>query len=176
MQKTLFTVFILGIAGCSGIPDGVTVVDGFELERYTGVWYEIARLDHSFERGLSNVTAEYTLREDGRIDVLNRGYKDAKGQWRSARAVARPAADPTIGSLKVSFFRPFWADYHIIALDKEEYQYAMVTSSTRDYLWILARDPHMDDSLLDNLLTQATAWKYDTGNLIFPKHGEPQEP
>jgi apolipoprotein D and lipocalin family protein len=154
------------LAGCSGVPSGVTVVDGFELERYAGTWYEIARLDHSFERGLSRVTAEYTLREDGRIDVVNRGFNDAKGQWQAARAIARAAGDPTVGSLKVSFFRPIWADYHIIALDKADYQYAMVTSSTRGYLWILARTPTLDESVLNNLLAQAKAWGYDTENLI----------
>lgn len=171
-MKRLCATFILlvGFAGCSGVPSGVTVVEGFELERYLGTWYEIARLDHSFERGLSQVTARYTLRQDGRIDVLNRGYHDEQGQWRSAQAIARPAGDPTVGSLKVSFFRPFWADYHIIVLDKEAYQYAMVASSSRNYLWILARDPQIDETLLDSLLAKAQAWGYATEELIFPQH------
>jgi apolipoprotein D and lipocalin family protein len=149
------------LAGCSGIPEGVSVVDGFELERYLGTWHEIARLDHSFERGLSRVTAEYTLREDGRIDVLNRGYSDATGKWQSAQAIAKSAGKPSEGSLKVSFFRPFWADYHIIALDKDDYQYAMVTSSTRSYLWILARTPSLDEAILNDLLAKAADQGYD---------------
>ncbi len=172
MKYRLLTVVVLAaaLAGCTGVPDGVTVVDGFELERYLGRWVEIARLDHSFERGLSQVTAEYTLRDDGRIDVVNRGYHDAKGQWKSARAIARVAGDPTVGSLKVSFFRPFWADYHIIALDKADYRYAMVTSSSRNYLWILARTPTLDDAVLSDLMAQAEEWGYATDELIFPAH------
>lgn len=166
----LLIVTALILIGCSGVPDGVTVVEGFELERYLGTWYEIARLDHSFQRGLSRVTAEYSLREDGRIDVVNRGYDDAKEQWRSARAVARPAGDSSVGSLKVSFFRPFWADYHIIALDKDDYQYAMVASSSRGYLWILSRTPTLDEAVLNDLLAKAAAWDYAVDELIYPEH------
>lgn len=167
MRMTVVSLLAVVLAGCSGVPSGVTVVEGFELERYLGTWHEIARLDHSFERGLSRVTAQYSLRADGRMDVVNRGFNDAKGKWQEARAIARPIGDPTVGSLKVSFFRPVWADYHIIALDKADYQYAMVTSSTRGYLWILARTPTLDDSVLNNLLAQAKAWEYDTENLII---------
>ena len=169
IRMTALGVLATVLAGCSGVPSGVTVVDGFELERYVGTWYEIARLDHSFERGLSRVTAQYTQREDGRIDVVNRGFNDAKGQWQEARAIARSIGDPTIGSLKVSFFRPFWADYHIIALDKADYQYVMVTSSTRGTLWVLARTPTLDESVLNNLLAQAEAWGYDMEKLIVLK-------
>ncbi len=169
-QTWLVVLSAVAMVGCSGVPSGVTVVEGFELERYLGKWYEIARLDHSFERGLSQVTAEYSLRDDGLIDVLNRGYHDAKETWKSASAVARPADDPTVGSLRVSFFRPFWADYHIIALDKDAYQYAMVTSSTRDYLWILARTPELDEDILSELLAKAKAWDYPVDELIYPHH------
>lgn len=165
---------LLGIAtlliGCSGIPSGVTVVQDFELDRYLGQWYEIARLDHSFERGLSHVTAEYAKRPDGRIDVLNRGYDPANDRWQDARGIARLAGNPAIGSLKVSFFGPFWADYHIIALDKDAYQYAMVTSSTRDYLWILARTPTLDESVLNDLLKKAADLNYAIDKLIYPEH------
>lgn len=173
MRLNILTVFVFMFAGCSGIPDGVTVVDGFELERYLGTWYEIARLDHSFERGLSRVTAQYSLREDGRVDVVNRGYNDAKGEWKSARAIAKSAGDAGVGSLKVSFFRPIWADYHIISLDKADYQYALVTSSTRSYLWILARTPSLDEAVLNDLLAKAAGWGYDTDALIYPAH-EPE--
>ena len=172
MRKLVLCVLTAAIAGCAGVPDGVTVVEGFKLERYLGLWYEIARLDHSFERGLSRVTAEYSLRQDGRIDVVNRGYDDAKGQWRTARGIARPAGRPDVGSLKVSFFRPFWADYHIIALDKADYQYAMVTSSSRSYLWILSRTPTLDEAVLNDLLTKAAAWDYAVDTLIYPDHVE----
>ena len=169
-KKTILIGMAVLLGGCSGVPDGVTVVDGFELERYLGTWYEIARLDHSFERGLSQVTAQYTLRDDGRIDVLNRGWDEASGQWRTARGVARSAGDPTVGSLKVSFFRPIWADYHIIELDKDRYQYAMVTSSSRNYLWILARSSTLEESVLNKLLSQAEMWGYPIDQLIYPDH------
>jgi apolipoprotein D and lipocalin family protein len=172
MRIRIVTIIVVALIliGCSGVPSGVTVIEGFDLNRYLGTWYEIARLDHSFERGLSHVTAQYTLREDGQIDVVNRGYDDAKGTWQSARAVAKAASSPSVASLKVSFFRPFWADYHIIALDKDNYQYAMVTSSTRGYLWILARTSTLDDAVLADLLAKAAAWGYDTEKLIFPNH------
>ena len=176
MLRTLsLSVLTALLAGCSGLPSGVTAVTGFEAERYMGTWYEIARLDHSFERGLSNVTAQYTLRPDGRVDVVNRGYHDAEGKWKSARAIAKFSGDPMVGSLRVSFFRPFWADYHIIALDQGNYNYALVTSSTRKYLWLLARTPKLDDDVLKRLLTFAQTSGYETQQLIYPDHNRRPE-
>jgi apolipoprotein D and lipocalin family protein len=173
-RQNRWTYLVVGIVlfgmGCSGIPSGVTVIEDFDQNQYLGKWYEIARLDHSFERGLSRVTAEYTLRPDGRIDVLNRGYNPAKDAWQEARGIARLAGDPKIGSLKVSFFAPIWADYHIIALDKDTYQYAMVTSSSRDYLWILARTSALDEQVLNELLKKAAEWDYAVDKLIYPEH------
>jgi apolipoprotein D and lipocalin family protein len=115
------------------VPEGLTPVRGFEPARYLGQWHEVARLDHWFERGLTQATAEYSLRTDGSLDVLNRGFDPGKGRWKEARGVARFCGSPDVGSLKVSFFRPFWGAYHIIALDKERYWYSMVAGPNRSY-------------------------------------------
>ncbi len=166
----LSLILVFYIAGCStGLPEGMPAVDNFELDKYLGKWYEIARLDHSFERGLSNVTANYKMRDDGRVDVLNRGYHDQKEKWQSANGIARLMGPEGKGSLKVSFFRPFWGDYHIVVLD-EQYQYAMVTSSSKKYLWILARNPELDEDIKNDLVSQANQWGFATDELIYPKH------
>lgn len=159
------------LSGCSSVsvPEGLTPVTGFEPERYLGKWYEIARLDHKFERGLEAVTAEYTERPDGSIRVLNRGYDPAKERWKEAKGVARFLGDRTVGSLKVSFFGPFYGGYHVIALDKEDYQYAMVSGPSREYLWILARDPSLPAETLASLLSQADHDGFATNALVFVK-------
>ena len=158
------------LAGCSSAPEGLKPVTGFQVDRYLGTWYEIARLDHSFERGLSKVTAEYSKRSDGRIQVVNRGYDAQRDKWREARAVARFVGPADMASLKVTFFWPFYGGYHVIALDREGYGYAMVTSSSRDYLWILARQKHLDVVVQNELLAKAKAWGFRTEDLIFVEH------
>ncbi|MBS1212892.1 MAG: lipocalin [Proteobacteria bacterium] len=163
------------LVGCTKVPEGVQPVSGFELPRFLGKWYEIARLDHGFERNLQNVTAEYVAGEDGEIKVLNRGFNEKTGQWAEDDAVAKMAGEGDVGSLKVSFFGPFWGGYHIIALDRENYGYAMVTGPSKSLLWILARDKTLDDKTLGTLISQATKWGYDTKKLIYVKHGEPQQ-
>lgn len=163
----IIAVFML--SGCTGIPDGIEPVENFELEPYLGTWYEIARLDHSFERGLSNVTANYTLRADGGVEVLNRGYNAAKSEWNEAEGKAYFIGDPGIGRLKVSFFGPFYGAYNVFELG-ENYEYSMVAGPDRSYLWILAREPRLPQALLDELLAKAEAAGYDTSELIFVQH------
>jgi len=158
---------LLGLGGCASIPEGLEPVEPFELDRYLGTWHEIARLDHSFERGLSHVTATYSLRDDGDIRVVNRGYEAATGRWREARGVARFRGRPGAGALEVSFFWPFWGAYNVIALDPDGYRYAMVTGSSRSYLWILARDKQLDPAVLEELLARAAEWGFPTEELIF---------
>jgi len=163
-------VGILGIlASCTttGIPDGVKAVEGFDAERYLGTWYEIARLDHSFERGLSNVSATYTARKDGGIDVVNRGYERKTGEWRQSEGRAYFIEDRDRGCLKVSFFRPFYGAYNIIALDKGEYGFALVCGPTRSYLWILARGRRLDNAVLASLVGRAREFGFDTDALIY---------
>ena len=148
-------------------PEGLQPVTDFQAQRYLGTWYEIARLDHSFERGLSKATAEYSKRDDGSIQVINRGYDAQRGKWREARSVARFVGPSDVASLKVTFFWPFSRAYHVIALDRDGYNYAMVTSSSRDYLWILARQKHLDAAVQKDLLDKAKGWGFRTEDLIF---------
>lgn len=155
------------LAGCTGIPEGTQPVKGFELERYLGTWYEIARMDHRFERGLSNVTAEYRLKDDGGVRVLNRGFNTDKETWKEAEGKAYFVGDSNIGQLKVSFFGPFYASYNIIALDQEAYQWSLVSGPDKDYLWILSRTPDLDQSVKDQLVKLAKSLGYKTDELIF---------
>lgn len=161
---SLLTAFSL--TGCLGLPKGLEPVTGFEVERYMGTWYEIYRLDHSFERGLSQVTATYTLQDDGSVKVENYGVKE-NGTADTIVGKALFQGDPSVGSLKVSFFGPFFSGYHVIALDKENYQYAMVAGPNYDFLWILSRTPQLDQETTDMLLMQAEESGYDVSGLIF---------
>jgi len=158
------------LGGCASVPDGLQPITQFQADRYLGTWYEVARLDHSFERGLSKVTAEYARRDDGSIQVVNRGYDAQREKWREAQAVARFVGSADVASLKVTFFWPFYGAYHVIALDRDGYNYAMVTSSSRDYLWILARQKHLDAVVQNELLAKAKAWSFRTEDLIFVEH------
>ena len=171
MKKTLlFLLGLLGLAGCTGIPQGLDPVKGFDVNRYLGTWYEIARLDHSFERGLNNVTADYTLRSDGGIDVLNKGYDREKGAWKEAEGKAYFLGEKDVGRLKVSFFGPFYGGYNVIALDREEYSWSVVCGPDLKYFWILARQPQMDSATLKELVGFAAARGFDTDGLIVVDH------
>lgn len=140
-------------------------ISRFDLSRYLGTWYEIARFDHSFERGMENVTAEYLLRDDGKVDVINSGWKGDK--YKVAEGKARqpdPQTDPA--HHEVSFFLFFYSDYNILMLD-DDYQVAMIGSKSPKYLWILSRTPQVDDAVLGSYLEEAERRGYDTGNLIW---------
>lgn len=165
----LLTLLSVLTGGCTGIPDGVTAVKGFEVQRYVGTWYEIARLDHRFERGLSNVTAEYSVRDDGDIRVLNRGFNAAKQAWQEAEGRAKFVESPDVGRLKVSFFGPFYGGYNIVALDAN-YQHVMIVGNDRDYLWILARSPQLDPAVRQALETQAQSLGFPVDQLIDVVH------
>ena len=147
-------------------PKDIPLVPEVDLARYAGRWYEIARFPHRFERDLVNVTATYTVRPDGRIDVLNEGYKQStEGKKSDAKAIAW-VPDPAVPArLRVRFFWPFAADYRIIALDGEGYQYAMVTSSSWKFLWILGREPQMDAEIYSKLVELAQGYGFDVSQL-----------
>lgn len=166
MRRFIFGVLtVLSLSGCLGLPANLEPVTGFEVERYMGTWYEIYRLDHPFERGLSQVTATYTLQDDGSVKVENYGMKpDGSADTIVGKALFQ--GDPSVASLKVSFFGPFFSGYHVIALDKENYQYAMVAGPNFDYLWILSRTPQLSQETTDLLLTQAEESGYNVGELI----------
>jgi apolipoprotein D and lipocalin family protein len=166
-MKGFFLLCALLLGGCVHAPEGVAPVSGFQLERYLGKWYEIARLDHSFERGLTQVTAEYSLRDDGSVRVLNRGFAADKNAWDQAEGRARFVENSDTGFLKVSFFGPFYGSYVVFELDREGYQYAVVAGPDKSYLWILARTPVIDRALQERLVARAAAAGFDTGKLIF---------
>lgn len=126
--------FALLLTGCVGLPENVKPVDDFNADKYLGKWYEIARLDHSFERGLSKVSASYSLRDDGGIRVLNRGYDAQKQQWKEAEGKAYFMNGADQGYLKVSFFGPFYGSYIVFELDHENYQYSLVSGPDKSYL------------------------------------------
>jgi len=174
-RVTLPVLLAIGLAGCLGVPDGVEPVKGFEIDRYMGKWYEIARLDHRFERGLSNVTAQYSMRDDGGVRVINRGFKTAKGKWDEAEGKAYFVDDPTVGMLKVSFFGPFYGAYNVIALDKEDYQWSLVAGPDTDYLWILSREPQLDKAIFDKLVALAASLGFDTDELIIVDQAQDPE-
>jgi apolipoprotein D and lipocalin family protein len=140
-----------------------------------GKWYEIARLDHSFERNLSNVSAMYTAKENGEIAVLNRGYNEKTGEWKQIKGNARFVGDETVGSLKVSFFGPFYGGYHIIELDSVSYSYAIVSGPSRSYLWILYRTTTLDEPIYSRLVSRAAELGFDTTKLIRVKHDRTAE-
>lgn len=166
-MKKIILIFILFISGCTGIPDGVKPVDQFQVERYLGKWYEIARLDHSFERGLTRVSAEYSLRPDGGIRVVNRGYLETEGQWKEAEGKAYFVNRSDQGFLKVSFFGPFYGSYIILELNKQNYTYALVCGPDKSYLWILARSPRLPEETKQLLTTRAATLGFDTDKLIY---------
>jgi len=152
------------------MPEGIPVVQDFDIDRYLGTWYEIVRLDHSFERGLSGVTANYALRDDGGVRVVNRGYQAQSGKWDEAIGKAYFVGDKNIGRLKVSFFGPFYGGYNIVELDQADYQYSMVVGPDRDYLWILSRSPDMDAAVLTRLVSRAKELGFATDELIYVEH------
>lgn len=156
----------LVLVSCSGVPESIEPVTGFDLNKYAGKWYEIARLDHRFERGLEKVTATYSINSDGSVRVENRGFSTKSKEWEDAIGKARFAGDTNIGHLKVSFFGPFYGSYIIFDLDKESYQYSFVTGS-QNSLWFLSRTPEVSDELKDKFLSIVQEAGYNTEELIF---------
>lgn len=173
--KLLKLCFLLllssSLLSCNDQQDDLPVVDNVDANQYLGTWYEIARLDHRFERGLQNVTANYVKKEDGTIKVINRGYHAKDNEWNEAEGKARfvDAANPDgtfKGKLEVSFFGPFYAPYNIIELDKPYYNYAMVTSG-KNYLWILSRTPQLAYPIKQHLIAKAKELGFATDELIY---------
>lgn len=151
------------------VPAGIEPVTGFEARRYMGRWHEIARLDHRFERGMTDVTADYTLNPDGSVRVLNRGRKD--GEWRSIEGTARFLGAPDVASLGVTFFPGFPGGYHVFGLD-EAYRWAMISGPNRGYLWILAREPRMDQATYNRLVGLARDKGFEVEGLIRVSHSD----
>ena len=164
-----FTLLLALLGGCTGVPDGLTPDDNFDANRYLGTWYEIARLDHRFERGLEQVSAHYSLNPDGSIKVINRGYDPEQRQWQQAEGTAKFVGEPTIGQLKVSFFGPFYGGYNVLQL-APDYRYALISGPDRDYLWILARSASLPEQDLKFLVAEAKRMGFATEQLIYVHH------
>lgn len=176
IRVLLATLILLSLGGCVGLPENIMPVQGFELQRYLGKWYEVARLDHSFERGLEQVTADYSLRQDGGVRVINKGYSIKNGELQEAEGRAYFVHGEDQGYLKVSFFGPFYGSYVIFKLDKEDYQYAFVAGPDKSYLWLLSRKPTISAALMNDFITTATTLGFDTDNLILVRQTEGKQP
>lgn len=168
-MKILLVLIAVLLSGCTGIPEGVTAIDGFEINRYMGTWYEIARLDHRFERGLDKISATYTLSGDGGVNVVNKGWNKEAGKWKQVEGKAYFVEQPDKGRLKVSFFGPLYGGYNIIELDKRDYSYSMVAGPDKSYLWILSRTRQMPKATLEALIAKAKQLGFATDDLIFVK-------
>ncbi|MBP1629144.1 MAG: lipocalin [Bacteroidetes bacterium] len=160
----------MGFNSCAQKENNInmTTIKDFDINRYLGLWFEIGRFDHSFERGMVGTTAMYSLNEDGTIKVVNSGYKDSfQGKFKRAIGKAKPADKNNPAKLKVSFFLWFYGEYNILELDKENYSYALIGSSSDKYLWILSRSPKLSDDVLEFLIKRAKERGYDTSKIIW---------
>lgn len=172
MRISLYTLVAFILTGCLGMPETVTPVENFELDRYLGKWYEIARLDHSFERGLERITAEYSIRDDGGVSVINRGYSIEDDEWKVAEGKAYFVDDVNIGYLKVSFLGPFYGSYVVFEIDQEGYEYAFVSGPDTSYLWLLSRTPNLQQEIIEKFKRISKELGFDTSQLIFVNHDE----
>ncbi|MBW3697730.1 lipocalin [Vibrio sp. T187] len=167
MRKVLVLLTLLSLSGCLGMPKTIEPVNNFKLNQYLGKWYEIARLDHSFERGLSHVTAEYAMREDGGVSVLNKGYSANKDEWKEAIGKAYFVDSTSDGYLKVSFFGPFYGSYVVFELEQSRYDYAFVSGPNNDYLWLLSRTPTVSQEVIEKFESLAEQNGFDIEQLIY---------
>ena len=170
MKKILALVAALFLSACTGMPAGVTPVKEFDLNRYLGKWYEIARLDHSFERGLEQITAQYTIKPDGSVEVINQGFSTDDNQWNKAIGKAKFVDKPDQGHLKVSFFGPFYGSYVIFELEQANYDYAFVSGPDLSYLWLLSRKPIVSTEVVEKFKLQSKKLGFDVDTLIFVNH------
>jgi apolipoprotein D and lipocalin family protein len=163
--------FLLSFAafGCAVAPSPADPVTGFDSDRYLGTWYEVARLPHRFERGLSDVTAHYSRNDDGTIKVVNRGWSVARGTWKTADGRARFTGAPDVAQLEVSFFGPFYGLYTVAELDPD-YRWAMVVGPGTGYFWILSRTPDLDDAIVTRLVARAGEIGIDTAKIERVTH------
>jgi apolipoprotein D and lipocalin family protein len=165
----LLLMAILSLSSCATIPKGTMAVQNFEKDKYLGKWYEVARLDFTFEKNLNNTTAEYSIKENGNIKVDNKGYDTIKKQWEQSIGKAKFVKTDTIGMFKVSFFGPFYGGYNVISIDSD-YKYALVAGSSLKYLWFLSREKTMPKEIKEKYLKIAKEIGYNTSDLIWVEH------
>ncbi len=158
-------------SSCASIPKNASPVENFDVNKYLGSWYEIARFDFRFEKDMNNVMAQYSLNEKNNVTVLNSGYNYKKEEWVSANGVAKFRGDKNIAALKVSFFGPFYSGYNVIALD-DDYKYALVAGKSLKYLWILSREKSIPEEIKSAYLKIAQEVGYDTSKLIWVEHNK----
>jgi apolipoprotein D and lipocalin family protein len=173
MPHLILIGFISLLVGCTGLPDGVAPVSNFDVNRYTGQWFEIARLENRFEKGLEGVTATYDITPEGTISVINEGLSTEDGTVKRAEGRATWVDDPAVGHLKVSFFGPFYSSYVIFEL-APDYSYAFVTGYSRDYLWLLARTPDLPETIKLAFVAQATELGFNLDDLIWVDQSVPK--
>ncbi|MBW7871411.1 MAG: lipocalin family protein [Flavobacteriia bacterium] len=160
---------------CASIPKNAKGIEDFDVNKYSGTWYEIARFDFKFERNMDNVSAQYSLNDKGNVIVLNSGFNTKKGEWKKADGLAKFRGSKDVAELKVSFFGPFYSGYNVVALD-ENYQYALIAGKNLDYLWILSRTKELPEDIKDNYLKLAEEIGYDISRLIWVKHDRNDNP
>lgn len=159
------------LSACVSIPRGARAVKSFDKNKYLGTWYEIARMDFKFEKGLDHVTATYSLINKNTIRVDNKGYSVKDNKWKESIGKAKLAGEPSEGRLKVSFFGPFYAGYNVIAIDPD-YRYALVAGNNLSYLWILSREKTIPENVKNDYLEKAQALGYKTDKLVWTKQAD----
>ena len=170
-MATLIGVILVTLRSCASIPEGAVAIKPFDKEKYLGKWYEIARMDFRFERNLNNVTANYSIKDNGNIKVDNRGFDYVTREWKQAIGKAKLAGDPLEAKLKVSFFGPFYSGYNVIALD-DQYKYALVAGQNLKYLWLLSRETTMPESTKQSYLNIAKGLGYDVSTLVWTQQDQ----
>lgn len=153
------------------MPKGAKVIQNFEVDRYMGKWFEIARLDFRFEKHMQETTAQYRLLDNGKVEVINAGYHVKKKKWKSVKGKAKFRAEKNLGALSVSFFGPFYSPYNIIALD-DEYKHVLVCGKNLDYLWILSRTPQIPEEIKNKYVEIAAGLGYAIDELVWVEHGK----
>lgn len=163
-----FLISLWSFQSCKSvqIPEGVTVVDNFDVKSYAGKWYEIARFDFKHEKDLKNVTADYSLADDDVIKVVNKGFNTVKQEWKESEGKAKFVGDSNKGALKVSFFGPFYSGYNIVAMEPD-YKNALVFGESKDYIWFLSRDKKMSEDIKNKFLKIAKDAGYDLNRLLW---------
>lgn len=168
LASILLMTTILGLFGCVTKPDNIQPVQNFQANKYLGKWYEIARFDNSFEKGMTNVYAEYSLNPDGSIKVINSGVTPSTGKRSYAKGVAKFVENKDTAFLKVSFFRPFYGAYVVFKID-DNYKYAYVAGDNQNYLWLLSRTKTVPNNVRQDFVARAKDLGFDTDKLVWVK-------
>lgn len=174
MNKNKYLIFaaltittLAFISSCSvKVPEYAKPVNNFKADKYKGKWYEIARFDFKYEKDMNQVTAQYTLKDDGSIEVINRGFDYVKNEWKEKKGKAKFNGSDNQGALKVSFFGPFYAGYNVVMMDPD-YETALIFGDKRDYIWFLSRKPTLSEETKQKFLNEAKKAGYDLNRLVW---------